>query len=207
MKYWRLCLLGFVLIIALALLITVTRTNPFSKVILLFFNEWSIVLSALTTVTLAAVAFWAIRESRLIREEDKLHDLRRFALDKVYLWIKRLSDIGFEMPIPHSEGEIYDLIQRVDNIRFELFEIKQYANVFEQYFGNLFNTAEEALNKYRKSIDDKLDEIKILPEPEQNTLFLELSLSKFWATELRLISIASNTLLISIADLRIQLRL
>ena len=206
-KYWWLFVLGFVLIIALAFLITLTRTNPFSKTILLFFNDWSIVLSALTTVILAAVAFWSIREGRRIREEDKLRDIRRFALDKVYLWIKRLSDFGFEMHTPRSILEIYELIREVNTLQFQLFEIKEYANMFEEYFTDLFNIAEEALQKYAKVVSDKLDEIKSLPEPEQKSIFLDFSLVMFWITELRTINVSSNALLKIIADVKIQLKL
>ncbi len=206
-KYWWLFVLGFVLIIALAFLITLTRTNPFSKTILLFFDDWSIVLSALTTVILAAVAFWSIRESRLIREEDKLHNLHRFALDKVYSWVKRISDLGFEMHTPLNTHEIYDLIQELASLRFQLFEIKQYANVFEEYFGNLFNSTEEALQKYTDTLGDKLDEIRSLPKPEQDTMFLNGSLTDFFVTGPRPINVLSNALLKSIADLRIQLKL
>ncbi len=206
-KYWWLLISGFVLIIALAFLITLTRTNPFSKTILLFFNDWSIVLSALTTVILAAVAFWSIRESRLIRKEDKLHDLHRFALDKVYSWIERVSDLGLEMHNPRNTNEIYDLIKELDSLRFQLFEIKQYANVFEEHFGNLFNSAEEAFKKYRDILDKKLDEIQKLSKPEQDAIFLDGSLIDFFVRGPRAINVLSIALLKSIADLRIQLKL
>ena len=206
-KYWWLFLLGFILIIALAFLITLTRTNPFSETILSFFNDWSIPLSALTTVILAAVAFWAIRENRLLREEDRLHDLHRFALDKVYLWIKRLPDFGFKMHTPHNILETYGLIEEVASLRFQLLEVKKYANMFEEYFGDLFNITEESLNEYAKTINDKLDEIRTLPESEQETIFLDFSLAMFWITELRTINISSNAILKNIADIRIQLKL
>ncbi|GAI26747.1 unnamed protein product, partial [marine sediment metagenome] len=125
---------------------------------------------------------------------------------KVYLWIKSLSDFGFVMHTPHSILETYELIPEATSLRYQLFEIKQYANMFEGYFGNLFNTTEEALIKYIKTISDKLDEIRSLPEPEQKTIFLDFSLAMFWITELRTINISSNALLKSIADLRIQLK-
>lgn len=90
-KHWKLlvaiALFILFVIIGSTIWITITSDHWFSKLILKYFDSWSIALGAAATVTLAIVAFASIMENRRVRDEDKEWDFRRRTLDEIVSWV------------------------------------------------------------------------------------------------------------------------
>lgn len=103
MRYRRWIVIVIVAIIAVAILISATRSHPVPKFILDLFNDWSVALSAAAAIILAIIAFSAIMENRRIREEDRVLRHKLEALDEISDWTYKTLALTFSIYIPNEQ--------------------------------------------------------------------------------------------------------
>lgn len=96
-RHWRLLIIilmvSLLIIIGLTIWITISSDHWLAKLILKYFDSWSIALSAAATFILACVAVGSIIENRRIREEQTRDERHRQALERVRNWAESLFEL------------------------------------------------------------------------------------------------------------------
>jgi hypothetical protein len=122
----------FVILISLSIAISATETNPVSRFILRYFDNWSAVFRTVGTLTAAYLAYVAIIEGQHIREEARDLEHKRRSLEDIIAWTRNLQKLCFQRSSSRQIEEVQSIIAAGDWAVMT-------AGIFGQEFKNLVN--------------------------------------------------------------------